>query len=133
MGGVYQKELGLQVAKVLIVDDAAFFRMRLRKLLVASGHVFSEAADGEKAIEAYKTESPDIVLMDVHMPVMNGLDALYEIMKLDNKAKVVMLSNVSQQETIMKALELGARNFVVKPFDEKNLLSVIGKVLSQGV
>ena len=133
MGGVYQKELGLHVAKVLIVDDAAFFRMRLRKLLVASGHVFSEATDGKKAIEAYKVESPDIVLMDVHMPVMNGLDALYEIMKFDNKAKVVMLSNVSQQETIMKALELGARNFVVKPFDEKNLLSVIGKVLSQGV
>lgn len=121
------------MAKVLIVDDAAFFRMRLRKLLVASGHFCSEASNGAKAVEVYKSESPDLVLMDVHMPVMNGLDALYEIMKIDNKAKIIMLSNVSQQETIMKALELGARNFVVKPLDEKNLLSVIGKVLSQGV
>ena len=118
------------MVKLLIVDDAAFRRMRLMKLLVASGYDVVEAPNGEKAVEAYKIETPDMVLMDVHMPIMNGLEALQEIMKIDKKAKVVMLSSFSQQETIMKALEFGAKNFLIKPYEEKSLLSTIAKVVS---
>ena len=119
------------MVKVLIVDDAAFLRMRLRKLLEAAGYQVSDAADGVKALEIYKAQTPDLVLMDVNMPNMSGLEALQEIIKIDKNAKVVMLSNASQQEHILKALECGAKNFVVKPFDETRMLEQIKKMFER--
>ena len=117
------------MAKILVVDDAAFLRMRLRNMLSGLGYAIIEAVDGIKAVEIYKAESPDLVLMDVNMPEMGGLDALQEILKIDKNAKVVMISNSSQQEHIMKAVEFGAKNFIVKPFDEIKILDQIKKII----
>lgn len=113
------------MVKVLVVDDAAFLRMRLRKLLEAVGYEVSDASDGIKAVEIFKAKSPDLVLMDVNMPIMSGLEALQEIIKIDKNARVIMLSNASQQEHILKALECGAKNFIVKPFDETRMLEQV--------
>lgn len=115
------------MAKILIVDDAAFVRMRLKNLLTPVGHTIIEAENGETGIETYKNESPDLVIMDVNMPGMDGIVALQEIIKFDKNAKVIILTNLAQQESIMQAVKFGAKNYLVKPLDEAKLLTQVKK------
>jgi len=117
------------MAKIMIVDDAEFLRVRVTKLLKGDGHDVVEADNGMKAIEVYSAEKPDAVLMDITMPDMDGLAALKEIKAADPGAKVVMLTALGQESVVLDAIKAGAKDFVVKPFEPDRVLSAIEKVL----
>jgi two-component system, chemotaxis family, chemotaxis protein CheY len=117
------------MAKILIVDDAEFLRVRISKMLIADGFEVSEAENGLKAIEAYKANQPDMVLMDITMPEMDGLSALKELRKIDPAAKVIMLTALGQESVVLEAVKSGARDFIVKPFERDRVLSAINKIL----
>jgi two-component system chemotaxis response regulator CheY len=114
---------------ILIVDDAEFLRVRISKMLVGEGFEVTEAENGLKAIESYKSKKPDMVLMDVTMPEMDGLTALKELRKLDPNAKVVMLTALGQESVVLEAVKSGAKDFIVKPFDRDRVMSAINKLL----
>ena len=116
--------------KVLVVDDAAFMRMRCKKMLVGKGFDVVEAANGIEAISDYKQSHPDMVLMDITMPDLDGLAALKEIKTMNPSAKVAMVTTMSQQALVMEAPKTGAMDFVIKPFDQKQVLATIKKALS---
>lgn len=118
------------MARILIVDDAAFMRMRCSKLLTDEGHEVVEAGDGAEALEKYKEHKPDAVLLDITMPRMDGIVTLQEIIKVDPSARVAMLTAMGQQSMVISALKLGARDFVVKPFDGARVLSAVQKLIS---
>ena len=114
--------------RVLVVDDLAFMRDAIREILIANGfEVIAEAENGEVAIERYKQHRPDVVLMDITMPVMDGIAALRRIKSMDAKATVVMCSGLGQQEYIIRAIHLGAKDFIVKPFRAERIVSAIRK------
>jgi two-component system chemotaxis response regulator CheY len=115
--------------KILIVDDAEFLRLRISKMLTGEGYVVFEAENGLKAIQAFQTNKPDLVLMDVTMPEMDGLTALKQIRAIDAKAKVIMLTALGQESVVLEAIRSGARDFVVKPFDRERVLGAIQKLL----
>lgn len=115
--------------KVLLVDDAAFMRMRCSKLLKEKGFEVVEAENGLDAIEKYKAENPDIVFMDITMPEMDGITAVTEIVKIDPSAKIAMLSAMGQQSMVMDAIKAGAKDFVVKPFQAEKVLATVKKLL----
>ena len=115
--------------RVLIVDDAAFMRMKATKLLTENGYGVVEATNGAEAVDTYKKQQPDCVLLDITMPDMNGLDALKEIIKIDPGAKVAMVTAIGQQALIFEALKSGAIDFVVKPFNKERILVTIEKLL----
>ena len=117
------------MTKVMVVDDAAFMRMRCKKMLIENGFDVIEAAYGIEAISAYKEFRPDMVLMDITMPDMDGLAALKEIKKIDPSAKVAMVTAMGQQALVMEALKTGAMDFVIKPFDQERVLGTIKKAL----
>jgi two-component system chemotaxis response regulator CheY len=119
----------MSMAKILIVDDAEFLRVRISKMLIADGFEVVEAENGLKAIEAFKANKPDMVLMDITMPEMDGLTALKELRKIDPGAKVVMLTALGQESVVLEAVKSGARDFVVKPFERDRVLSAINKIL----
>jgi two-component system chemotaxis response regulator CheY len=121
---------GGKMAKILVVDDAAFMRMRCSKLLSDNGFEVAEAADGEEAIERYRENRPDGVLMDITLPNMDGLSALQELLKVDPGARIAMVTAMGQQSMVMEALKTGARDFVVKPFDADRLLAAVRKIMS---
>ncbi len=118
------------MAKVLVVDDAAFMRMRCKKLLTQSGYEVIEAATGSQAVEMYQSDNPDLVLLDITMPDMDGLTALREIMKIDPDARVAMVTAMGQQSMVMDALKAGAKDFVIKPFDQDRVLAAIKKLMA---
>jgi len=118
------------MAKVLIVDDAEFLRVRLTKMLDAEGYQVLQAENGVKAVAAYQEAHPDVVLMDVTMPEMDGLTALKEIIRLDPKAKVVMLTALGQESVVLEAVKSGAKDFVVKPFEQERVMNAITKLLT---
>ncbi|HWI54841.1 MAG TPA: response regulator [Desulfobacteria bacterium] len=111
--------------KVLLVDDAAFMRMRCAKLLTENGYSVDEAENGQEAVEKYQAIKPDLVLMDITMPIMDGLTAVAEIKKVDPDAKIVMCSALGQQNTVMSAIKAGAKDFIVKPYQPEKILSTI--------
>ena len=114
--------------RVLVVDDLAFMRDAIREILVQNGfEVIGEAENGEVAIRRYIESDPDVVLMDITMPVMDGLSALREIRRRDPEATVVMCSALGQQQYIIRAIHLGARDFIVKPFRPERIVSAIRK------
>lgn len=116
--------------KVLIVDDAAFIRMMVRNLLTKRGYeVAGEAENGLIALQKYKELKPDLVTMDITMPILSGLEALKEIIDYDANAKVVMLTAMGQQSMVMEAINLGAKSFVVKPFKDEVFINTICHVL----
>lgn len=118
-----------QMASVLVVDDAAFMRMTLKKMLEANGHqVAAEASNGIEAIKKYAEARPDVVLLDITMPEMNGVEALKKIKEIDPTAKVVICSAMGQQAMVAQAIQFGAKDFVVKPFEEERLIAAINKV-----
>jgi two-component system chemotaxis response regulator CheY len=117
--------------KILVVDDAAFMRMMIKDILVKNGfNVVAEAADGIQAIEKYKEFEPDLVTMDITMPEMDGIAALKEIKKLNPNAKVIMCSAMGQQAMVIDAIQAGARDFIVKPFQADRVIEAISKTLS---
>lgn len=112
--------------KVLVVDDAAFMRLSLKTILERNGYeVIGEAVNGKDAIEKYKILQPEIVTMDITMPDMDGVQALGEIIKIDPKANVVMLSAMGQETRIREAITTGAKGFIVKPFKEESLIKAL--------
>jgi two-component system chemotaxis response regulator CheY len=115
---------------VLIADDLKFIKLVLRELLEKAGfRVVGEASNGEEAVELYQDKSPDVVLMDITMPKMDGLAALKQILKFDPQAKVIMCSALGQQSLIAQALQLGAKDFIVKPFREERVIAAIKAIL----
>ena len=117
------------MTKILIVDDAEFLRVRISKMLVGDGFEVSEAENGLKAIDAYKTNKPDLVLMDITMPEMDGLSALKELKKIDADVKVIMLTALGQESVVLEAVKSGAKDFIVKPFERDRVMSAINKLL----
>lgn len=115
--------------KILVVDDAAFMRMRCSKLLTENGYEVVEAENGLDAIAKYKENRPDAVLLDITMPEMDGLTALKEIRKVDPEAKVAMVTAMGQQSMIMDAIKSGAKDFVVKPFQPDRVLAAVKKLV----
>lgn len=118
-------------ARVLIVDDALFMRTMLRNILSESGFVVAgEARNGAEAVERYRELSPDLTTMDIVMPEKTGIEALKEIMAIDDTARIIICSALGQESLIMEALEAGARDFIVKPFKPSKVIEVVQKVLS---
>lgn len=116
--------------KVLIVDDAAFMRMMIKEILTKNGYtVVGEASDGAQALEKYKELGPDLVTMDITMPEMDGITALKEIKKIDANARVIMCSAMGQQAMVIDAIQAGAKDFIVKPFQADRVLEAIKKTL----
>ncbi|WP_027108648.1 response regulator [Lacticigenium naphthae] len=115
--------------KVLVVDDAAFMRIKLKDILNKNGYeVVAEAANGEEAIEQFKSSQPDLVTMDITMPEMDGIEALKAIKQIDGSATVVMCSAMGQQSMVMDAIRAGASDFIVKPFDTERVIKALDKV-----
>lgn len=116
--------------KILIVDDAAFMRMMIKDILSKNGYeIVGEAADGMQAIEKFKETQPDLVTMDITMPEMDGITALKEIKKMSPNAKVIMCSAMGQQSMVIDAIQAGAKDFIVKPFQADRVLEAISKTL----
>ncbi len=115
---------------VLIVDDLAFIKIVLRDIVEKSGfRVVGEASSGEQAIAMYQDKRPDVVLMDITMPDMDGLTALKRIREIDPAARVIMCSALGQQRLIVQAIQLGAKDFIVKPFQPPRVVSALKKAL----
>jgi len=115
---------------ILIADDLSFMRMFQKEILQERGYtVVGEAADGHEAVEKYRVLRPDIVLLDITMPNMNGLEAMRSIFAADPAARVIMCSALGQQNLVMEALKAGAKDFIVKPFKAERMLSAIEKAL----
>jgi two-component system chemotaxis response regulator CheY len=115
--------------KVLVADDALFTRKVLREILEADGCEVVEASNGKDAVEKFRLERPDLVLLDVSMPDMDGLTALRAIKEVDGNAKVVMVSAMGQTSTVKEALKLGACDFIVKPFRTHQIRELIARWL----
>jgi two-component system, chemotaxis family, chemotaxis protein CheY len=115
--------------KILVVDDAAFMRMKCVRLLTGEGYEVVEAGTGCEAVDMFKEAQPDAVLLDITMPDMDGLAALKQIKELDSSAKVAMVTAMGQQNMVMQALKAGARDFIVKPFDPTRLLAAVKKLI----
>jgi len=117
-------------ASIVIVDDSIFIRRMLRDMVENMGYVVvGEAVNGKEAVEEYKKHKPDIVTLDITMPVMDGLEALKEIIRYDSKARVVMITVAGQQKKVIQALKIGAEKFVVKPFDEEKVRETLEEMI----
>ncbi|GEN54135.1 MULTISPECIES: response regulator [Halobacillus] len=117
--------------RILIVDDAAFMRMMVKDILTKNGYeIAGEAEDGKKAVELYAEEQPDLVTMDITMPEMDGITALKEIKGQYPDAKVIMCSAMGQQAMVVDAIQAGAKDFIVKPFQADRVIEAIQKALS---
>jgi two-component system chemotaxis response regulator CheY len=118
------------MARVLVVDDAAFMRKLLSDALASGGHeVVGQAGNGAEAIVRFQELRPELTTLDITMPEKDGLSALAEIMSIDPSAKVVMCSALGQESKVLEAVKLGARDFVVKPFQPARVLEAVGKAL----
>jgi len=116
--------------RVLVVDDAAFMRMMIKDILKKGGfEVVGEAEDGVKAVEKFKELKPDLVTMDITMPEMDGITAVKEIKKIDADALIIMCSAMGQQAMVIDAIQAGAKDFVVKPFQPDRVLEAVRKVI----
>lgn len=115
---------------VLIVDDAAFMRMMIKDILSKNGYdVAGEAENGQKALEKYKELRPDLVLMDITMPEVDGIQALKLIKAEDGGAKVIMCSAMGQQAMVIESIQAGAKDFIVKPFQADRVIEAVKKVI----
>ena len=115
---------------ILVCDDAAFMRMMIKDILTKNGYnVVGEAENGAKAVEKYNDAKPDLVLMDITMPEMDGIQALKKIKEADANAKVVMCSAMGQQAMVSEAIQSGAKDFIVKPFQAERVLEAVKKVI----
>lgn len=117
--------------RVLIVDDAAFMRMMIKDILTKNGYeVIGEAENGNQAVEKFKELQPDLVTMDITMPEKDGIEALKEIKAYDSNAVVIMCSAMGQQAMVIDAIQAGAKDFIVKPFQADRVIEAISKIFS---
>ena len=115
---------------ILICDDAAFMRMMIKDILTKNGYnIAGEAENGVKAVEKYSETKPDLVLMDITMPEMDGIQALKKIKEADADACVIMCSAMGQQAMVIEAIQSGAKDFIVKPFQAERVLEAVKKVV----
>ncbi|WHX42455.1 response regulator [Mesobacillus sp. AQ2] len=118
------------MARILIVDDAKFMRITLTNILRKANHeIVGEAENGREAVILYRELKPDLVTMDITMPEMSGLDAVKEIKKDFKDAKIIMCSAMGQQKMVVDAIEAGAKDFIVKPFDDSQVVDSVSRVL----
>ena len=116
--------------KILVVDDAAFMRMMIKDILSKNGYdVVGEAENGAVAITKYKDLIPDLVIMDITMPEVDGIQAVKEIKKINVDAKIIMCSAMGQQAMVIESIQAGARDFIVKPFQAERVIEAVKKVL----
>ena len=116
--------------RVMVCDDAAFMRMMIKDILVKNGYeIAAEAENGLKAVEQYPDARPDLVLMDITMPEVDGIEAVRRIKALDPKANVIMCSAMGQQAMVIEAIQAGAKDFIVKPFQADRVLEAVRKVI----
>ncbi|NLN65577.1 MAG: response regulator [Clostridiaceae bacterium] len=118
------------MATILIVDDAAFMRMMIKDILTKNGYtVTGEAENGIKAIEKFKELEPDLVIMDITMPEMDGIQAVKQIKEISTEAKIIMCSAMGQQAMVIESIQAGARDFIVKPFQAERVVEAVKKVV----
>lgn len=118
------------MARILIVDDSMISRVGLKEILINAGHeIVEEAINGEEACRIYNESNPDIVTMDITMPVMNGMESLKRIIQNHPNAKVIMITALSQTSKVLEALNLGALHYITKPYEAKKIISIIDEVL----
>lgn len=116
--------------RVMVCDDAAFMRMLIKDILVKNGYeIAAEAENGLKAVEQYPDAKPDLVLMDITMPEVDGIEAVRRIKALDPNANVIMCSAMGQQAMVIEAIQAGAKDFIVKPFQANRVLEAVRKVI----
>ncbi len=119
------------MARILVVDDAAFMRKVLGDALRGGGHdVVAEASNGSEAVTQFNDVHPDLTTLDITMPETDGLTALREILATDPKAKVIMCSALGAEDKVLESIRIGAKDFVVKPFDAERVLEAINKALT---
>lgn len=119
------------MANILLVDDSRTSRKILRNILEEAGHtIVDEATDGEQAIEKYIASKPDVITLDITMPVMDGIEALKQIKMVDSDAKIVMVSASSQKDKLIEAVKYGAEDFIAKPFEPAQIVTVLSKLTS---
>ena len=115
---------------ILICDDAAFMRMMIKDILTKNGYnVAGEAENGVKAVEKYNELKPDLVLMDITMPEMDGIQALKKIKEADSSSLVIMCSAMGQQAMVIESIQAGAKDFIVKPFQADRVIEAVKKVV----
>lgn len=115
---------------IMICDDAAFMRMMIKDILTKNGYnVSAEAENGAKAVEKYMEVKPDLVMMDITMPEMNGIEALKRIKELDSNATVIMCSAMGQQAMVIESIQSGAKDFIVKPFQADRVIEAVKKAV----
>ena len=115
---------------VLLVDDAAFMRMMLKDILVKNGYdVVGEAENGVKAVEKYKELKPELTILDITMPEMDGITAARKIKETDANALIIMCSAMGQQSMVIESIQAGARDFIVKPFQAERVMEAVKKVV----
>lgn len=120
------------MARILIVDDSIVMRKNLASILLKAGHsIIAEASNGKQAVTMYEEFKPDVVTMDISMPVLNGVDAVKEIIKFDSKAKIIMISAVNQKKMVFNAINYGAKHYIVKPIEQNKVLGIINEVLTE--
>ena len=116
--------------RILIVDDAAFMRMMIKDILTKNGYeVVGEAENGAVGVKLYKELMPDLVTMDITMPEMDGITAVKAIKKIDPAANIIMCSAMGQQMMVMEAIQAGARDFIVKPFQQERVIQAVKKAI----
>ena len=116
----------------MVVDDAAFMRMMLKDILTKNGfEVVGEAENGLRAIERYKEVSPELVLMDITMPELDGIGAVKRIREINPQAKIIMCSAMGQQAMVLESIQAGARDFIVKPFQAERIVEAVNKALQK--
>lgn len=119
-----------KLAKILVTDDAAFMRMQLKDMLTKLGHeVIGEATNGEESVQLNEELDPDLITMDITMPEMSGIEAVREIRKTDQDVKIIMCSAMGQQGMVVEAIQAGAQDFIVKPFNAERIAESLDKVL----
>ena len=117
--------------KILLVDDTAFMRMLIKGILLKNNfNICGEAVDGLDAVKKYKEFQPDLVIMDITMPNMDGLEALRTIKNQYIKAKIIMCSAMGQEFHVREAIKLGATDFIIKPFEHDRVISTVTRALS---
>jgi len=118
------------VANILVVDDAVFMRMMIKDVLTKNGHnVIGEAVDGNDAVNKAEELKPDLITLDITMPELDGVGALRLIKKNNPNAKVIMCSAMGQQSMVIEAIQAGAKDFIVKPFQADRVIEAVAKVL----
>lgn len=122
---------GKILKKVLVVDDAAFMRLNLKNIIEDMGFkIVAEAENGKEGVEKYKEHNPDLVTMDITMPEMDGISATKEIKNFDDGARVLVCSAMGQQSLVIEAIEAGAQDFIVKPFERTRIKEAMNKILN---